>query len=89
VLSKALTGDRLRRATLEERKGNHEDRCRYKAERLRGRAEVTLEGAKTSARCAGVVEAYAANTDQGLVRGYNEDRVAIILNILKPENRMA
>jgi protein phosphatase 2C family protein 2/3 len=33
------------------------------------------------------VRAYAANTNQGLVRNYNEDRVSIILNIVKPENR--
>jgi len=32
------------------------------------------------------VKAYAANTNQGLVRNYNEDRVAIILNIMKPPN---
>ena len=33
------------------------------------------------------MRAYAANTNQGLVRGYNEDRVSIILNIVKPEHR--
>lgn len=33
------------------------------------------------------MRAYAANTNQGLVRNYNEDRVSIILNILKPPNR--
>lgn len=31
--------------------------------------------------------AYAANTNQGIVRDYNEDRVSIILNILKPASR--
>lgn len=30
---------------------------------------------------------YAANTNQGLVRNYNEDRVSIILNIMKPASR--
>ena len=30
------------------------------------------------------MKAYAANTNQGVVRQYNEDRVAIILNISKP-----
>ena len=34
----------------------------------------------------GVVKAYSANTFEGLVRNYNEDRVSIILNISKPEN---
>ena len=35
----------------------------------------------------GVVAAYAANTHQGIVRNYNEDRVSIILNIVKPPSR--
>ena len=35
----------------------------------------------------GIVKAYAANTNQGLVRNYNEDRVSIILNIMKPAYR--
>ena len=30
---------------------------------------------------------YAANTNEGLVRKYNEDRVSIIVNIMKPNNR--
>jgi protein phosphatase 2C family protein 2/3 len=29
------------------------------------------------------------NTHQGIVRGYNEDRVSIVLNINKPPNRPA
>lgn len=36
----------------------------------------------------GIIRAYAANTNQGIVRDYNEDRVSIILNIVKPQNRM-
>ena len=31
--------------------------------------------------------AYAANTNQGIIRNYNEDRVSIILNINKPSAR--
>lgn len=34
-----------------------------------------------------MVRGYAANTNQGLVRNYNEDRVSIILNIVQPDNR--
>ena len=34
----------------------------------------------------GKIRAYAASTNQGPVRDYNEDRVAIILNISKPEH---
>lgn len=43
-----------------------------------------LDPAKLSNRENGVIKAYGANTHQGLVRNYNEDRVAIILNIIKP-----
>lgn len=35
----------------------------------------------------GYVVAYGANTNQGIVRDYNEDRVSIILNVRKPESR--
>jgi protein phosphatase 2C family protein 2/3 len=45
-----------------------------------------FEATKCSNRKNGVVKAYAANTNQGIVRNYNEDRVAIILNIMKPPN---
>ena len=34
-----------------------------------------------------MVKAYAVNTNQGIVRNYNEDRVSIILNIMKPIDR--
>lgn len=33
-----------------------------------------------------ILKGYAANTDQGLVRDYNEDRISIILNIAQPKN---
>jgi protein phosphatase 2C family protein 2/3 len=42
---------------------------------------------KSSNKENGIVKAYSVITDKGLVRNYNEDRVSIILNILKPENR--
>jgi protein phosphatase 2C family protein 2/3 len=45
------------------------------------------ESTKCSYKRNGIVRAYAANTNQGLVRNYNEDRVSIILNIVKPESR--
>lgn len=45
-----------------------------------------FEKAKHSLKANGVVKAYAASTNQGPVRDYNEDRVAIILNIAKPEH---
>lgn len=45
------------------------------------------EPTKCSFKKNGQVRAYAANTNQGLVRSYNEDRVSIILNIMKPVAR--
>lgn len=45
------------------------------------------ESTKCSIKDNGIVKAYAANTNQGIVRDYNEDRVSIILNILKPQSR--
>jgi len=33
------------------------------------------------------IEAYAAITHEGLIRDYNEDRVSIILNAVKPNNK--
>jgi len=36
---------------------------------------------------ADLIKGYAANTDEGIVRNYNEDRVTIILNIVKPSSR--
>ena len=41
--------------------------------------------AKYASKKNGVVVTYAANTHQGMVRNYNEDRVSIILNIIKPK----
>ena len=42
---------------------------------------------KCSLKENGIVKGYAASTDQGLIRDYNEDRVSIILNINKPADR--
>ena len=41
--------------------------------------------AKFACKKNGVVSSYSANTHQGIVRNYNEDRVSIILNIIKPK----
>ncbi|KAM3141727.1 hypothetical protein pb186bvf_006049 [Paramecium bursaria] len=43
-----------------------------------------IEASKISQKAVGIVSAYAANTNQGLVRQYNEDRVSIILNLMRP-----
>ena len=41
---------------------------------------------KISTKSYGVIKSYAANTNQGIIRDYNEDRVSIIINITKPNN---
>ena len=45
-----------------------------------------FEPSKTSSKSMGKIRAYGANTYQGLVRNYNEDRVSIIINMNKPKN---
>ena len=45
-----------------------------------------FDKAKTSSKIMGNIKGYGANTYQGLVRNYNEDRVSIIINMTKPEN---
>jgi len=46
--------------------------------------KVPIEPSKGSIKKLGIIRGFSANTHPGLVRNYNEDRVAIILNILKP-----
>lgn len=46
-----------------------------------------FEATKCSVRKNGVITGYAANTNQGIIRDYNEDRVSIILNIMKPPSK--
>ena len=46
------------------------------------------EPPKCSQKRNGVIRAYAASTNQGIYRSYNEDRVSIILNIVQPEDKV-
>ena len=45
-----------------------------------------FDKSKTSSKSMGIIKGYGANTYQGLVRNYNEDRVSIIINMNKPQN---
>ena len=45
-----------------------------------------LSQGKISSKSFGVITSYAANTHQGIVRNYNEDRVSIIINMNKINN---
>ena len=48
--------------------------------------KIPVDDSKCSTKKNGIVKAYAANTNKGIIRNYNEDRVSIILNILKPHS---
>ena len=41
---------------------------------------------KISSKSFGLINSYAANTNQGIDRNYNDDRVKIIINMNKPDN---
>jgi len=43
-----------------------------------------FQNSKTSNQTFGVVKSFAANPHTGLVRKANEDRIAIILNVIQP-----
>lgn len=45
-----------------------------------------FDSAKSSTVDQGLIKNYAANTNRGILRNYNEDRVSIILNITGPSN---
>ena len=45
------------------------------------------EKTKYSSKENGRIKAYSANTNQGIIRNYNEDRVSIILNIVRPKGK--
>ena len=46
-----------------------------------------FEQTKCSIRENGFISGYAANTNQGIIRDYNEDRVSIVLNIMQPPTK--
>jgi len=48
--------------------------------------KFNLEPSKQSTRSYSIIKGYAANTNIGLVRTKNEDRVTVIVNMQKPVN---
>ena len=46
---------------------------------------VLLSPGKISAKSFGVISSYAANTNNGIIRDYNEDRVSVVINMNKPK----
>ena len=47
--------------------------------------EIDLSPGKISSKSFGLITSYAANTNQGIVRDYNEDRVSVVINKNKPK----
>ncbi len=47
-----------------------------------------FQTSKISNKTFGSVRSFSANTNVGLVRQYNEDRIAIILNVIHPPNKI-
>ena len=45
-----------------------------------------FENGKCSSKQMGIIQAYGANTHEGLIRNYTEDRVSIIINMNRPIN---
>ena len=45
-----------------------------------------FSNSKISNKPYGNIISYAANTNQGIIRDYNEDRVSIVINLNKPQN---
>ena len=43
-----------------------------------------IKQAKASTKPYGQIMSYAANTHNGIARGYNEDRISIVLDLKKP-----
>ena len=59
----------------------------FKPRRVKDMELPNHEPTKFSFKKNGYVKAYAVNTNQGIVRNYNEDRVSIVLNIMQPLDR--
>lgn len=47
-----------------------------------------FQNSKVSHKAFGTVKSFSANTNVGLIRQYNEDRIAIILNVIHPVGKV-
>ena len=47
-----------------------------------------FQTSKVSSKAFGAVKAFAANTNVGIVRKANEDRISIILNVIQPTQKV-
>jgi protein phosphatase 2C family protein 2/3 len=51
------------------------------------KTKISHSTTKNSSAQNGIIIGYSANTNQGIVRSYNEDRVTIILNFIQPKEK--
>ena len=70
---------------INELLGNKEDEIPITLDILQETFE-NFTNNKISSKKFGIIKAYAVNTSQGIVRDYNEDRVSIVINMVKPPN---
>ncbi|XP_051912485.1 uncharacterized protein LOC127594762 [Hippocampus zosterae] len=84
IVSKAMWGESLRKATEAEL---YEQPPSPKEIVARGQPLPNYEDTKVAVRPTGSVTFFGASTNRGSERSYNEDRVSVILNIIKPESR--
>jgi len=77
----------LRKAVEYEHKMNYKARKEKKDNKEpktpRTQKVGKVNESRTSTKGNGIVKGYAVNTNEGISRNYNEDRVSVILNISK------
>lgn len=78
----------LAKATMEELSQNVTERRKIFPLLVPANSKlINYEPTKASIKPIGTICSYAANTNQGISRNYNEDRVSIILNITKKSTK--
>lgn len=88
IVSRALKGRLLARATIEELNQNLNEKKKVFPLLVPANSKlINYEPTKASVKSIGTICSYAANTNQGISRNYNEDRVSIILNISKKSTK--
>lgn len=68
---------------LSQRKTKTEVRDSYEKDLAVVKNSIQLDPTRKSTQESGIIKSYAVNTNEGLIRNYNEDRVSIILNIMQ------
>ena len=82
-----MVGEELKRAVEWEYRHNYKNKREKtetkEAKTPRNNKLPPMTESRTSTKENSLIKAYAVNTNEGISRNYNEDRVSIILNITK------